>query len=75
MLTGTENTLAALIKSELESRINSTYGYNPQTPNAIDELTEAIAYAIIPHVISNTEVDPGTFAAGGDPVSGIGELV
>lgn len=75
MLTGTENTLSALIQSELSARILAATGQAPQSPNIIDLLADAISFAIIPHIVSNTDVLPGSFANGGGAVSGVGALL
>ena len=48
-------------------------------PNAPDNeemanFCEAIAEAVIEHVTANAEIGPGTFAAGGDAVTGAGVI-
>jgi len=75
MVTGTENTLAALIKTEFDARITISLGSPPTTPNAIIELAEAFAFSVIPHFVSTADITPGTFTAGPDPVVGIGGLL
>ena len=75
MLSGTENTLAALIQSELESKIQARFGYPPQTPNVLPELCQAISESVIPHCVSNTQVLPGSFSTSSGPVSGAGSLL
>jgi len=75
MLTGTENTLKALIDTDIKAAVLSNTGNPVATPNAIDSLAEGIANAIIPHYVSNTQVLPGTFSTVSGPVSGIGLLL
>ena len=75
MLTGSENTLAAAIKTDLDARILASTGSPVATPNANKDLTDAIAFQIIPHFLSNAQVTPGTFSTSSGPVTGIGGLL
>ena len=75
MLTGTENTLKALIDTEIKAAVLSNTGNPVASPNAIDSLSEGVANAIIPHLISNAQVLPGTFSTSSGPVSGLGLLL
>ena len=74
MLTGTENTLAAALKTDLEARILAALGSPVATPNHIKELTDAIAFQTIPHFLASVQILPGSFTApvGGGPVTGVG---
>lgn len=74
-LTGSENTLSALIQSQLATRVTAIYGQPPQSPNIVNLLADALAFSIIPHFVSNAEVLPGSFANGGGPVGGVGALI
>ena len=74
MLTGTENTLAALIETDIRAAILANTGNPAATPNALNSLSQGIANAIIPHIVSNTQVLPGSFTAS-VAVTGIGALL
>lgn len=74
-LTGTENSLSASIDSAIRAAITANEGTAPANPNVIDSLAEGIANAVIPHIVSNAQVLPGTFVAGANPVTGIGALL
>ncbi len=75
MLTGTENTLKALLDTEIRAAILAFTGSAVQTPNVIIALSEGIAEAVIPHFVSNTDVLPGTFNVATVPVVGIGTIL
>ena len=73
-LTGTENTLSALIQTEIKAAILANTGNAAATPNGLDSIGDGIANAVIPHFVANTSVLPGTFTAT-VPVVGIGGLL
>lgn len=57
-LLGTDTVLAALMKSTIIEE-NASLGLAPPDPKAITALTNALATAIISHLIENTVVLPG----------------
>lgn len=75
MLTGTENTLSALIQSNFSTQITSLTGAPPQAPNCIIQLANAMAMSIIPHLVTNTVVSAGSFVSPTGPVTGTGALL
>ena len=76
MVTGTENTLKALIDTEIKAAILVNTGTAAASPNALDSISEGIANAIIPHFVGNADILPGTFAVSGSgPVTGIGLMI
>jgi len=75
MVAGTENTLAALIKTEIEARILAQQGFVVATPNVIVQYAESVAFSVIPHFVANVQIGPGGFTAGPDPVVGIGAFL
>lgn len=73
MITGMENTLKASIQSNIEAEVTATHG-TVETPNAISEMAQGIADAVVPFMLT-AQVLPGTFANAGGPVAGIGLLL
>ncbi len=55
--------LSASIKSKLESKIGVS------EPNQLQELSDAIAEAVVDHITTNAEVNGGTCAPSG-PIAG-----
>ncbi len=62
-------TLAALMKAKCVAKEGSGV-----SADANPAFFEALAEAVIEHLTANAVVTPGTFAAGGDPVTGAGGL-
>ena len=58
-LTGTETTLTASLQASIEAEIASLCGSAPVDPNCIEGLASGIAKAIIPHLVSNIQVNAG----------------
>lgn len=69
MLAGTEAILAAAMQGAIESEIASSCGASPVAPNCIDGLSSGIAISLIPHLVSNIQVNPGQTVTG---VTGVG---
>ena len=61
MLTGSENTLKALLDTDIKAGILADCGTAVQTPNCILGLAAGIANATVPHLVSNIQVIPGSF--------------
>lgn len=77
-LAGTENTLAAQIKTDIEARILVNEGVPVITPNGLVSLSEGIANAVIPHFLSNVQILPGSFQVSIPavfPVTGVGTFL
>ena len=75
MLTGSENTLSALIKTEMETAILADTGSAAASPNNLVSLGNGMAAAFIPHFVANVDITPGTFSTVSGPVTGIGGLL
>ena len=76
MVSGTENTLKALLITDIEAGILADCGAAVQTPNCISGLAAGIANAVIPHFVSNAQILPGSFNVPGfGAVVGIGAML
>ena len=75
MVTGTENTLKALLITKIEAAVTTKHG-SVLTPNEIDVLADGIAFSVIPHFVANVAINPGTFNVPAfGPVLGVGAFV
>jgi len=73
-VTGTENTLKALIITKTEAALTTKHGA-VLTPNEIDIMAQGVADAVIPHFVSTVVINPGSFTTSSGPVSGVGAFV
>lgn len=60
MLTGTEALLKSSLIAAIEAAILAQVGSAPIAPKAISGLSEGIANAIVPHIVSNLQILAGT---------------
>ncbi len=58
-LTGSEAVLKSSLIAAIQAGILADCGASPIAPNCINGLSQGIADAIIPHLTSNVQVDPG----------------
>jgi len=73
-ITGNESALASALTSAITAAIEAKLGSAVQSPEYIDALSEGIANAIIPFLVSNTEVNPiaaGSLTSPSGAVTGV----
>lgn len=58
-ISGNESALASALTSAITAAVEAKYGGSIGTPEYIDALSTGIANAIIPFLVTNTEVTPG----------------
>lgn len=70
-LTGTEAVLESSLIAAIQAGITANCGAAPMSPNCITGLAQGIANAMVPHMVSNVQVDPGqTTAVAPHPIGG-----
>ncbi len=61
------------MSSAIKSAIIAELG-TPSDSTQLQNFCDALATGLVPYLIANVEVLPGSFANGGGPVGGIGEI-
>lgn len=69
-ITGKESLLKSLLMAAIKSAVEAKSGTPTAEPEYIDALSEGIANAIIPFLVTNTQVDPGQSVNVTSPTSG-----
>lgn len=70
MITGQESALASALTTAITAAVEAKYGMPIQNPEYIDAVSQGIANALIPFLVSNVQVDVGQSVA----VPGLGLL-
>lgn len=63
-ISGNEGLLTSELISSITAAVEAKYGHPIRDPEYIDALSAGIANAIIPFLVSNTEVNPGQVVPG-----------
>jgi hypothetical protein len=63
-ISGNESLLASQLTSAITAAVEAKYGKPIGNPEYIDALSAGIANALIPFLVSNTEVNPGQTVPG-----------
>ena len=73
-ITGQESTLAAALTSAIQAAIEAQSGQPTQSPEYLSALSMGIANALIPFLVTNTEVNPiaaGSLTSPSGAVTGV----
>jgi hypothetical protein len=63
-LTGTNAALAASMKTMIEAKLTAATGEPMLAPTFLQAFCEGVADALIPHLVANTQVNPGQVVTG-----------
>lgn len=58
-ITGTESELASLLHANIRAKMTAATGYQILKEEWLQAFCEAVAESIIPHLVSNVQVNPG----------------